>query len=201
MIASLLAFAVAHAADGLPTCNQFAVTYSGQTRVRPEILPRLWWVVDDPPCPSGTRHSGAAPPDGDDLWCEDGRGRRSGPRTTFDPDNGHVRSESTWVRDREVGPRIEWDTERDVVSRVSRFDENGQLGGETIEWGPDGSITVTEHARGEKEGVTWRVDERGTIVLVEQWRGGVRNGRSCTWRAGRVDVDQVFAAGEPAPEE
>jgi hypothetical protein len=199
MIAALLAVGSAHALDPLPTCTELAASYSTQNRVRPEVLPRLWWIVDDPPCAPGTRHSGAPPPEGDDLWCEDGRGRRTGPRTTFDATNGHVRSESTWGRDREIGPRIEWDTERNVVSRVSNFDDDGQLGGETIEWGADGSVTVTEYARGHKEGVTWRVDERGTVVLAEQWRGGLRNGRSCMWRDGRVDVDQVWAAGEPAP--
>jgi len=90
---------------------------------------------------------------------------------------------------------------RGADGRQPLSSEHGEaeLGGESIEWGADGSTTVTEHVRGQKEGISWRLDERGTLVLVEQWRGGVRNGRSCTWREGRLDVDRVWAAGEPAP--
>jgi hypothetical protein len=196
MITALLAWS-AGAADTVPTCAELATSYVKQVRERPEVQPQLWWVTATPPCPSGTRNAGAPPPEGNDLWCEDGRGRRSGLRTTFDA-NGHVRSESTWIRDREIGPRLEWDTDHDVVSRMSKFDDDGLLGGETVEWGADGSTTVTEYQRGQKDGMSWRMDERGQLVLAEQWRGGVRNGRSCTWRDGHVELDQVWVAGDPA---
>jgi hypothetical protein len=195
----VVASSVSHAADLVtsPTCDQLGSQYASRTFEQPETRPTLWWVVTDPPCPEGTKLGGAAPPDGRDLWCEDGKGRKTGPRTTFHP-NGWVHTESLFDRGREIGPRLEWDDEQDAVARIWRFDEKGALHGETVEWSTSGATTVTTFVRGQKEGATWRLDETNQLLLVELWQRGERHGRSCTWRDGKVEIDQMWDSGEPA---
>jgi hypothetical protein len=195
----VLAASLSHGADPdpSPTCEELAARYATRTLAQPDARPRLWWVVDEPPCAEGTRLGGASPPDGHDLWCEDGRGRKIGPRTTFHP-NGWVHTESLFDRDKEIGPRLQWDDERDPVTRIWLLDEKGMLDGETVEWTRDGAVTVTTFVKGEKEGATWRLDERQHLVLVELFERGERHGRSCTWRDGKIEVDQLWVSGEPA---
>jgi hypothetical protein len=197
VIVLLSPLALADDPQSSPSCDELAATYAARTQVQPTARPRLWWVVDDPPCPEGTRLAGASPPQGDDLFCEDHRGRKTGPRSTF-LGNGWVHTESVFDRDREIGPRLEWDDQQDHVARVWVFDDKGLLDGEIVDWSPDGSTTVTTFVRGQKEGATWRLDERGQLVLVELFQRGERHGRSCTWRDGKVEVDQVWVSGEPA---
>ncbi len=194
-----VASSVSFAADlePSPTCDELAAQYAPRTHQQPETRPTLWWVITDPPCPEGTRPGGTSPPAGRDLWCEDGKGRKNGPRTTFH-ENGWVHTESTFDRDKEIGPRLEWNAEQDAVARIWMFDDKGALDGETVEWSPDGATTVTTFVRGQKEGATWRLDERNQLVLVELWLRGERHGRSCTWRDGKVEIDQLWASGEPA---
>lgn len=177
-------------------CAEQASYYAAQVRPNPRLRPELWWVFDAP-CPEGAHLAGASPPAGRDLWCEDRKGRRHGRRTTFAP-NHLVDAESDWWRDREVGPRREWDPARDVLVRETTFDRRGALHGEAVEWTPEGGVTVTTWVHGLQEGATWRLDARGALLLVERWRQGERDGRSCAWRDGALQVDQRFEGGTPA---
>lgn len=181
--------------DPFAACDQQAAWFGTQTRPNPTPRPELWWIYDYP-CPIGSQLAGASPPAGRDLWCADRRGRRTGRRTTFAPNNLVV-TESEWDRDREIGPLREWDPVRDVLVRTATFNRKGQLDGESIEWTAEGGVTVTTFAKGAREGATWRLDPRGRILLVEQYHLGERNGRSCAWRDGTLEVDQSYELGSP----
>jgi hypothetical protein len=182
------------APDAFAPCEQQAEYFQTQTRENPRSRPMLWWVEDDPPCPFGLFKVGATPPEGLQIGCQDARGHTYHLQTTFAPD-GKVAVESRWDRNREVGPRFEWHpVSYDLLRRTELRD--GRLEGEVVEWLPDGGTLVTTYHRGERDGATWRLSERGQVLLIEQWRGGQRHGRHCGWR----DEDwfeQTYVSGRP----
>jgi hypothetical protein len=189
--------ALAGPPDRFATCEEQAAWFEAQTRPRPEERPSLWWIEHDVPCPFETELVGDQPPAGRAIGCEDRNGRRYGWRTDFG-DSGKIAVQSHWERNREDGTRTEWDPVSYDVRRVTQLRE-GRTDGEVVEWLDDG-VLVTSFRRGEREGATWRLDERGRLMMVDWWHASRRHGRSCTWRGaqpGEVAVDQVYVEGVP----
>lgn len=199
--ASLAVSSVAHAApDAFASCDDQRNYYAAQLRPRPADRPTLWWIENAEPCPYGIDLVGAQPPEGRFVGCEDGHGRRYGWRTEFGG-GGKVALETHWDRNREIGPRIEWDPLSYEVVRLTSMRE-GRKDGEMIEWLSDGGVVVTTFKRGLRDGPTWRLDDRGNVLMVESWRGNERDGRACTWRGDlngpSAAVEQVYSDGQPA---
>ncbi|MEQ1502667.1 MAG: hypothetical protein ABMB14_10570 [Myxococcota bacterium] len=182
------------APDAFAPCEDLFAFYVEELRPRPAERPVLWWIEDRIPCAPPAVLTGAQPPNGRAIGCED-RNKRTGWRTEFGMD-GKVMLETHWDRNREIGPRREWDPITYEVVRVTELHE-GRLDGETIEWLPDGGVLITNYHRGIRDGATWRLDERNNLVLAESWRNDRRHGRSCTWRGDALQVDQVYDDGAP----
>lgn len=185
--------------DPLASCAEQRSFFETQLRPRPADRPYLWWIEETEPCPYGISLVGAQPPTGRFVGCEDGHGRRFGWRTEFGID-GKVSLQTRWDRNREIGPRVEWDPITYEIVRITAL-RDGRADGEQIEWLADGGVVVTSFKRGERDGATWRLDDRGHVMMVEAWRNNERNGRACTWRtedAAEAAVEQVYAEGEPA---
>jgi hypothetical protein len=192
--------ALAAPPDRFATCEEQASWFAAQPRPRPQERPSLWWIEREEPCPFETELVGEQPPAGRAIGCEDRNGRRFGWRTDFG-DGGKVAAQSHWERNREDGTRTEWDPVSYDVRRVTTLRE-GRTDGEVVEWLDDGGVLVTSYRRGEREGPTWRLDERGRLLMVEWWHTSRRHGRSCTWRRASagdpaVAVDQVYNQGAP----
>lgn len=194
MITWFVAAALA-APDPFASCEDQREYYEGQQRPHPLQRPTLWWLERDVPCPVGTTIVGEQPPAGRFVGCQDKRGRRYGLRTEFAFD-GKVSLETRWDRGLEVGPRLEWDPVTYTLSKQSEL-KDGRLDGESLSWLPDGGVLVTSYRRGVKEGPTYRLDERGRLMMLEGWRLDMRHGRACSWHEGSLFVDQVYRWGEP----
>lgn len=195
-----IAAAFAGPPDRFATCEEQAAWFEVQTRPRPAERPSLWWIERDAPCPFETELVGQQPPAGRAIGCEDRNGRRFGWRTDFG-DGGKIAMQSHWERNREDGTRTEWDPVSYDVRRITPLRE-GRTDGEVVEWLDDGGVLVSTFRRGEREGATWRLDERGRLLMVEWWHDNRRHGRSCTWRqvgsrSAEVAVDQVYTQGAP----
>lgn len=183
------------APDAFAPCEEQRAYFIEQQRPQPQIRPSLWWIEDDIPCPYGTTLVGQQPPVGHYVGCQDKKGRRYGLRTEFGLE-GKVALETRWEKNRELGPRIEWDPKTYLVSRQSVFRE-GRLDGESLSWLDDGGVLVTTYRRGARDGATFRIGPRGELLLVESWRLDMRHGRSCNWNNDVLVVDQTYLWGEP----
>ncbi|MBX2796057.1 MAG: hypothetical protein KTR31_00270 [Myxococcales bacterium] len=190
------------APEAFASCDLLGRHYVSEVREFPMGPPDLWWIMTDP-C-EGDTLAGNPPPTGQEVWCEDRRGRRAGPQTAFR--GGQVISESTWSSNNEVGPRFEYgpDSRLAAVTQV----KNGNRHGERVEWAANGGVTIVSWVKGVQQGPMWHFDANGALSLVSHWREGVRHGRVCHWRNGELEVSTLWKAGEPilrelkaAPEE
>jgi hypothetical protein len=170
------------------------VYYATQVRPKPPTRPTLWWIENDPPCEYGYHLKGDAPPKGRELACVDLRDHKVGWQTVFNQD-GKVTLETHWSRNREVGPRLEWDPVTYDILRKTAL-KTGKEWGESVEWLSDGGEAVVTYRAGDRDGPTWRLDDRHQVLFLENWRAGVRDGRSCAWRDGAW-VEQVWRGGKP----
>jgi hypothetical protein len=181
--------------DPFSSCDALATFYGAELRPKPEQRPTLWWLQNDPPCEYGQTLQGAPPPQGKSIACVDLHGHLYGPQSVFSGD-GKVITETYWLHNKEIGPRLEWDPATYQLIRRTQL-RGGRVDGEVVEWLPDGGVLVEMFQRGTRTGPTWRLDERHQILLIEQWRAGGRHGRTCAWRDGSW-VEQVWTNGEAA---
>ncbi|MCA9494228.1 MAG: hypothetical protein KC621_30080, partial [Myxococcales bacterium] len=183
----LLALSALAAPPSDATCDTLSLALARiELPDRPEGGPDFWWM-DPNPCGQYGQLAGIAPPEGEDVWCEE-RKKKNGRRTRFTAD-GKVTLETRFLNDEEVGPRVGWDPmSRRVVSLTPL--RKGQPHGRSVVWTPEGTLATT-WVKGVKQGFSWTLDERGRITAVESWVDGVRSGRSCAWRDGVLQVDHL----------
>ena len=48
------------------------------------------------------------------------------------------------------------------------------------------------------EAASTALDAAGAVTRVEHWRDDVKHGRSCTWKDGAVEADQLYRLGTVA---
>lgn len=195
MLTLWISAAFARPPDPFASCEEQSAYYATQLRPDPNSRPVLWWLQKDAPCELDQKLQGTPPPSGHQVSCVDDHGHLYGPQSRFAPD-GKVVLQTAYIHDREAGPRLEWDPATYELVREVHF-RSGKQDGETVEWLPDAGVVVTSYTRGVRSGPTWRLDDRGQVLLVENWRSEARHGRSCAWRDGTW-VQQVWLDGEPA---
>ncbi|MGH7947619.1 MAG: toxin-antitoxin system YwqK family antitoxin [Candidatus Binataceae bacterium] len=125
-----------------------------------------------PSCPPGAQLMGAAPPDGEQQWCEkivDGKPVKHGIYIVYGP-NGEKLIEGHYVDGKQDSDwTLYYDT--GIKQTVDHY-RNGVQEGEHIGWYPNGKIaTMGQYKNGKREGTWKRWDSDGFKNWEEVYRG------------------------------
>jgi antitoxin component YwqK of YwqJK toxin-antitoxin module len=186
------------------------------TCTTPPAPPASWWLRGDAACPPGAILDGAAPPNGDKVFCRRPFGDRHGPETTFDA--GKPFTQSSYVDGEPMGVTTQWNGNGAVTSEIGRCgrtkhgpyrlrSERGQLlvDGRMIEGVPEGELRAWD-ANGRALGtskvtngtgrVTWW-NEDGSKSSEGAYKDGKQHGEWTEyWSSDRPRERGTYRAGK-----
>jgi len=141
------------------------------------------------PCGSSKQH-GAAPPDGNILWCSDGDGKKHGVFREWWP-SGKPKIEARYEHGVQHGPTVIY--HEDGTKKEAGNYAKGLRRGQWKEWYPDGKLK-RDALYGDDDVVTWTLyaEETGTKWIEGAYKHQREHGKFAEYYAG----GQKMAEGE-----
>jgi MORN repeat variant len=178
-----------HTADRLLIAARDGAAHEASMRFKPLLSAFLLLVLaalstscqNQPTCPPGAKLMGAAPPNGDELWCQktvDGKPVKDGLFMLFRPDGGRM-IQGQYKDGKQNGEWKMW-YDSGAIHSIDTYRDGVQDGPHTS-WYPNGHLDAKgRYKNGNKDGVWKRLDPDG----YRNWAPTSASATPATSRAG-----------------